>query len=424
MIEVEWGKPIWSFGVMTGTSMDGVDIALLKTDGEEIFEFGPSESGPVFGPCQSALKIALEKIKEVPTEKLRCRKTWPDWLQTSEDHVRHSIHFTAETLLFSNGINMDGPTEEPWLWIDENWGQTCSGVHGQTIVHRPDEHFTLQIGTSLLSKPASLGISVTTRSDDPEATPASYFNKQSVQVTDFRSDDMKAGGQGAPLAPFYHFALAKHIGATEPVVFLNIGGVANITWVDPRKELPEEPGALMAFDTGPGNALVNDWMFQNTNCLVMDVDGATASTGRIHRDRLKTNWGKDYLRKPGPKSLDRNDFHGVLAAMQGLSINDGAATLTAFTADCVGESLRHMPSPPTRWLVCGGGRHNRTMMQMLQARLDAPVEPVEAVGLDGDMLEAQAFAYLAVRVLRGLPTSAPSTTGCREPVCGGRISYP
>ena len=234
---------------------------------------------------------------------------------------------------------------------------------------------------------------------------------------------MEAGGQGAPLAPFYHFALAKHIGATEPVVFLNIGGVANITWVDPTKERPEEDGALLAFDTGPGNALVNDWMLEHTG-EPMDRDGAAAAKGRVHRDRLNTNSGREYLRRPGPKSLDRNDFHGVLRAMEGLSVNDGAATLTRFTADCVAASVAHMPSPPTRWLVCGGGRLNPTMMAMLQDRLDAPVERVEAVGLDGDMLEAQAFAYLAVRVLRGLPTSAPSTTGCREPVCGGRISYP
>jgi anhydro-N-acetylmuramic acid kinase len=131
-----------------------------------------------------------------------------------------------------------------------------------------------------------------------------------------------------------------------------------------------------------------------------------------------------YLDRVPPKSLDRNDFLPVLNAVSGLSTEDGAATLAAFTADCVAASLRHMPSPPTRWLVSGGGRKNLTMMRMLAERLDAPVDPVEAVGLDGDMLEAQAFAYLAVRVLRGLPTSAPSTTGCREPVCGGRISYP
>jgi len=242
-------------------------------------------------------------------------------------------------------------------------------------------------------------------------------------VSDFRSADMRAGGQGAPLAPFYHFALAKHVGATEPLAFLNIGGVGNVTWVDPTKLLPEEEGALIAFDTGPGNALVNDWM-QAQSGELLDRDGATAAQGRVHRDRLATNSGQAYLGRRPPKSLDRNDFHGVLAAMEGLSTEDGAATLTAFTADTVAQSLKHMPSPPSRWLICGGGRHNQTMMRMLADRLRAPVDPVEAVGLDGDMLEAQAFAYLAVRVLRGLPTSAPSTTGCSQPVCGGQISYP
>jgi anhydro-N-acetylmuramic acid kinase len=161
----------------------------------------------------------------------------------------------------------------------------------------------------------------------------------------------------------------------------------------------------------------------------MDAEGGAAAAGRVHRDRLASNSARAFLDRRPPKSLDRNDFRAVLSAMEGLSVEDGAATLTAFTADCVAESLRHMPASPTRWLVCGGGRRNATMMRMLAERLPAAVEPVEAariddVPLDGDMLEAQAFAYLAVRVLRGLPTSAPSTTGCRAPVCGGRVSMP
>ena len=390
MIEVERGKPIWAAGIMTGTSMDGLDVATVLTDGYEI-----SSLWNHFGPVD--FTIEDQRIIAAAIKRARQSLDEPDALYF-DMHERESGEAFWD--YFEDLYNVLDRRIE-----DVGFGTLpldAIGVHGQTIAHAPDDGLTLQI-----------------------YCPNRLMELQEAPVVwDFRSEDIRAGGQGAPLAPFYHFALAKHIGATEPVVFLNIGGVANITWVDPAKELPEEPGALMAFDTGPGNALVNDWIFQNTKCLVMDVDGATASTGRIHRDRLKTNWGKDYLRKPGPKSLDRNDFHGVLAAMEGLSINDGAATLTAFTADCVAESLRHMPSPPARWLVCGGGRHNKTMMQMLHDRLDAPVEPVEAVGLDGDMLEAQAFAYLAVRGLRGLPTSAPSTTGCREPVSGGRISYP
>ncbi|MEM7670330.1 MAG: anhydro-N-acetylmuramic acid kinase, partial [Pseudomonadota bacterium] len=181
--------------------------------------------------------------------------------------------------------------------------------------------------------------------------------------------------------------------------------------------------ALLAFDTGPGNALVDDWMARHTG-LAMDRDGGAAAAGVIRPDRLRTNSAERYLARVPPKSLDRNDFAGVLAGLEGVSLADGAATLTHFTVECIARSLGHMPTPPSRWLVCGGGRHNRTMMRMLAGRLEAPVDPVEAVGLDGDMLEAQAFAYLAVRVLRGLPTSAPSTTGCGAPVCGGRIARP
>ncbi|MEM6906993.1 MAG: anhydro-N-acetylmuramic acid kinase, partial [Pseudomonadota bacterium] len=275
------------------------------------------------------------------------------------------------------------------------------GFHGQTIMHRPDQGWTWQLGDGQK-------LAVTLRRP---------------VVWDFRSADMAAGGEGAPLAPFYHFALAKHIRAREPLAFLNLGGVGNVTWIDPTKTLPEEPGALLAFDTGPGNALVNDWMQAQTGSP-MDRDGAAAAAGRVHRDRLNSNAARAYLDRTPPKSLDRNEFAPVLRAMAGLQTEDGAATLTAFTAQCVAESLRHMPAPPTRWLVCGGGRLNRAMMGMLAETLDAPVAPVEDEGLDGDMLEAEAFAFLAVRVLRGLPTSAPGTTGCRAPVSGGRISYP
>ncbi|MEO1494532.1 MAG: anhydro-N-acetylmuramic acid kinase [Pseudomonadota bacterium] len=407
MIEVATGKPIWAIGVMTGTSMDGVDVALIRTDGETIDEFAGSVSYPVNSIRKDLIQLAMQHLANTRVKFLRAfkaRKVCIWWLDGIDRELLEMTDYAIEGLLFQGGIGLGGPTKEPWISINERMEDIALGVHGQTVIHRPDEGFTLQLGM-------------------PRAR-YRVGSRKFTSVTDFRTADMEAGGQGAPLAPFYHFALAKHIGAVEPVVLLNIGGVANITWVDPSKEKPEMDGALMAFDTGPGNALINDWMFQRTGCLVMDVDGAAASTGRVHRDRLNTNSGQEYLRRPGPKSLDRNDFHGVLAGMDGLSVNDGAATLTQFTADCVAASVRHMPSAPTRWLVCGGGRLNKTMMSMLADRLDAPVDPVEAVGLDGDMLEAQAFAYLAVRVLRGLPTSAPSTTGCREPVCGGRISYP
>jgi anhydro-N-acetylmuramic acid kinase len=223
--------------------------------------------------------------------------------------------------------------------------------------------------------------------------------------------------------PFFHFALARRIGAAAPLAFLNLGGVGNVTWVDPQAEAPEAPGALVAFDTGPGNALIDDLLAARLG-QAFDADGAVAAAGRVHEDVLADLAAHPYLRRPPPKSLDRQDFHPFLDRVAGLSTEDGAATLAALTAACVAEGARHFPEPATRWLVCGGGRRNRTLMRMLAARTNAEVEPVEAAGLDGDMLEAQAFAYLAVRVLRGLPTSAPSTTGARLPVSGGRISRP
>ncbi len=413
MVEVGTGRPVWSFGVMTGTSMDGVDIAVIRTDGENVLECHDSASLPIRGACREIVARAIGKIAEVPTDRLRRRGDWPGWLRVAERAVSGEIDHAVAQFLAGAGVHDGGtPRREPWISIAGAWEQTCSGVHGQTIVHRPEEHFTLQIGAR-----AYRGDAMSQQHN------ASFFHARATEVFDFRSDDMEAGGEGAPLAPFYHFALARKTGAEAPVAFLNIGGVANVTWVDPSQPAPSREGALLAFDTGPGNALVNDWM-QATRGAAMDEDGRTAARGRVHRDRLQSNAARAYLDRVPPKSLDRNDFSAVLAGMEGLSAEDGAATLTAFTVECVAESLKHMPSPPTRWLVCGGGRKNATMMQGLGAALGAPVEPVEAVGLDGDMLEAQAFAYLAVRVIRGLPTSAPGTTGCREPVCGGRVASP
>ena len=382
-------------GLMSGTSMDGVDAALLLTDGETVDAFGAS-GALAYGEADilNVAAVAADWTRyrppaaEAATEALAADRAAE--LAAAEGEVlRAHAGAVAQTLA--------GAAAGPMPAV--------VGFHGQTVAHAPEQGWTWQLGDG--------------------AALARVLNRP--VVWDFRSADMAAGGQGAPLVPFFHFALAKRIGAggnnPGPLAFLNIGGVANVTWVDPAKAAPEEEGALIAFDTGPGNALVNDWM-QARAGAAMDADGRAAAAGRVHRDRLASNSARAYLDRRPPKSLDRNDFHGALAAMQGLSAEDGAATLTAFTADCVAESVRHMPSAPARWLVCGGGRRNRAMMRMLAERLDAPVEPVEAAGLDGDMLEAQAFAYLAVRVLRGLPTSAPSTTGCRAPVSGGRISMP
>ena len=383
MIEVERDKPVWAIGLMSGTSMDGVDAALLHTDGERIFGFGPSvEIAPAYNDRQ---KHFIDHAGFEATRMAADGEEIDPVLRQAAEAPIHDIHLAAVFALRARA-----EAEEEVI-----------GFHGQTVFHAPESGLTVQLGD---------GAEISRRAGTPV-------------VWDFRTADMQDGGEGAPLAPFYHFALARRIGASEPVAFLNLGGVGNVTWIDPSMELPEDPGALVAFDTGPANALVNDWMLQKTGAPI-DPNGEAAAAGDVHWHLLNSNAGAAYLDRRPPKSLDRDTFQPVRKAVQDLSTEDGAATLTAFTADCVAASLQHMPAPPSRWLVCGGGRHNATMMRMLHDQLDAPVDPVEAVGLDGDMLEAQAFAYFAVRALRGLPTSAPSTTGCHQPVCGGKISYP
>ena len=274
------------------------------------------------------------------------------------------------------------------------------GFHGQTTLHLPDEGRTRQIGDGR-SLARALGVPV---------------------IWDFRSEDMRHGGQGAPLAPFYHFALARMLEIFEPVAFLNIGGVANLTWLDPSREAPEAPGACLAFDTGPGNAPINDLCQSRLN-VPLDQDGGLTSAGKVDAGILKRLLEHQrYFSRSPPKSLDRNTFSGWLSEVDACPPEDAAATLAAGVAQASAVGLTHCPNPPTRVLVSGGGRKNSGLMALVSEALDCPVLPVEEVGMDGDMLEAQAFAYLAARVYSRLPTSAPGTTGAAKPVCGGTIS--
>jgi anhydro-N-acetylmuramic acid kinase len=356
-----------ALGMMSGTSMDGVDAALVETDGETIAGFGPARFRAYAPEERAALRGVLGR--------------WPGeaGLEPVEAMLRAAHAEVAARFPEAAVI----------------------GVHGQTLAHEPGGRGTHQLGRGDLLARAS----------------------GRVVVWDFRAADVALGGEGAPLVPFFHFALARRMGAVRPLAFLNQGGVGNVTWVDPRMDAPEAPGALIAFDTGPGNALIDDFLRARLG-LDFDRDGALAAGGREDAGVLAGLEAHPYLARVPPKSLDRNDFHGFLDRVAGLSTEDGAATLSALTAACVAAGMRHFPEAPERWLVCGGGRLNRSVMAMIGARTNAPVEPVEAVGLDGDMLEAQAFAYLAVRVLRGLPTSAPGTTGVRMAVSGGRVSRP
>ncbi|WP_410468800.1 anhydro-N-acetylmuramic acid kinase [Aestuariicoccus sp. MJ-SS9] len=349
---------------MSGTSLDGVDAAMVLTDGRTIEAFGDSAYRPYTEDERASLKAVLGR--------------WPDDDLGRAPQVLHDAH--VEVL---SGLE----------------GSEVIGFHGQTLAHDPGGRGTHQMGDGDALAEA-LGRDV---------------------VWDFRSADVELGGQGAPLAPFFHFACAGWIGAEAPLAFLNLGGVGNLTWIDPRRAAPEDEGALLAFDTGPANAPINDLVAERRGWS-FDRDGALAAEGTVVDGALELFLDEAYFLKIPPKSLDRNDFSLMLDLVRELSDADAAATMTAMAAAAVMRGMEHCPAPPDRVLVTGGGRRNPVMMQMLAAGLDCPVAPVEDVGLDGDMLEAQAFGYLAVRVLRGLPTSAPGTTGVAAPVGGGRIS--
>lgn len=358
--------PIWALGAMSGTSLDGVDAAMVLTDGQRIDAFSKTGYRPYTAEERAILRAALGR--------------WHD------DDVAQA----AETVLSAHAA-----------LLGEFDGAEIVGFHGQTLAHDPRGRGTHQAGDGAALARA-LGLPV---------------------VWDFRSADVAMGGEGAPLAPFFHHACARHIGATRPVAFLNLGGVGNLTWVDPRIEAPEAEGALLAFDTGPANAPINDLVGERLG-LDCDRDGALARQGRVVDGALERFLAEPYFSRMPPKSLDRDDFKVIRSLVRDLSDADAAATMTAMAAAAVMRGIEHCPQPPERVLVTGGGRLNPVMMRMLDAGLDCPVEPVEAAGLDGDMLEAQAFAFLAVRVARGLATSAPSTTGVPAPVGGGQLSRP
>lgn len=366
------GQVVRVVGTMSGTSLDGVDAAEIETDGEVIAGFGETRYRPYSADEQAVLRAALGR--------------WPGEPGVAEaSAVIEAAH--AEVLAPFGAA-------------------TLVGFHGQTLAHDP-------YGRS--------GAGPRTHQAGDGAALAARLGR--AVVWDFRSADMRLGGQGAPLAPFFHFACARRIGAEAPLAFLNLGGVGNLTWLDPRADRPEAPGAILAFDTGPANAPINDLMTERRG-LAYDAGGALAARGRVVDGALELFLAEGYFRKIPPKSLDRNDFSLMLDLVRELDDADAAATMTAMAAAAVMQGLEHCPTPPARVLVTGGGRHNPVMMRMLAAGLDCPVAPVEAVGLDGDMLEAQAFAYLAVRVARGLPTSCPGTTGVRAAVGGGIVSQP
>ncbi len=358
--------PVTSIGLMSGTSLDGIDAALLTTDGER-----------VVAPGESLSKTYKPKLRDAIRG-----------LLGSED--REAAREVERKLTGAHAKLVARLLEQAGL---EPGDVRVIGFHGHTITHRPPVNggtgWTWQIGDGA-ALAAATGIPV---------------------VNDLRSADMAAGGHGAPLVPVYQAALAS--AAELPAAVLNLGGVGNVTWIGEGA-----PGSLVAFDTGPGNALIDDWIARHTGKR-RDKNGKRAARGTVDAARLAAMLEHAYFDLPPPKSLDRLDFN--LAAVEGLGVEDGAATLTRFTAETVARAIPRLPAPPRAWYVTGGGRHNATLMRELADVLAAPVHPVESLGWDGDMLEAQAFAYLAVRSLRELPLTFPGTTGCRAPVTGGEF---
>lgn len=345
-----------AIGLMSGTSLDGIDVAMIETDGCDRVLPGAALTFPYPPEFRERLWSVLGGVGQV------------------EDVEEELTRLHAEAV-------------KNFLRQYPGNAAEVVGFHGHTILHRPAEGRTRQIGDGALLA-VRLGLDV---------------------VADFRSADVAAGGEGAPLAPLYHAALAAAL--PKPIAVLNIGGVANVTWIG-------GPGEILAFDTGPGNALVDDWVRQHTG-EAADFDGALARGGAVSAAHVENFLATPYFDQLPPKSLDRDDFRGALPT--GLSLEDGAATLTEMTAAAVAAAARHFPAPVVQWLVTGGGRHNPALMEALGRRLGVAVRTVEAVGWHGDALEAQAFAYLAVRSALGLPLSLPSTTGVPRPTCGGRL---
>lgn len=366
-------------GQMSGTSADGIDLAEVDTDGRDVATAGATLYAPYDPALREAVLGAAREAARMPGERLRRREAWPSGLHRLERRLTDA--------------NADALRRFPVRF-------ELVGYHGQTVHHRPEEGISVQLGDGERLARA-LGVPV---------------------VWDFRRADIEAGGQGAPLAPFYHHAVARSKRLGGPCAVVNLGGVANVSFVDPSVRAPEEKGALLAFDTGPGCALIDAWI-ERHGAGTRDEDGALAARGRVMREPLAALLEHPYLERPPPKSLDREAFS--LDPLAGCSLGDGAATLAALTAAAVAGAARWAESPPLRWHLCGGGRRNAAVAAALGRSLgSASVGTVEALGLDGDFLEAQAFAYLARRSLDGLPLSTSSTTGCALPVSGGRLAVP
>lgn len=362
---------VWrALGLMSGTSMDGIDVAVIETDGEAVVARGHTATYPYSDSFREKLRQGLFEVAG-----LRQRDERPGRLKLLEQYLTELHAEAVSHYLADHHIDP--------LSID------VIGFHGQTVLHRPEKGLTVQLGDgALLSRLAGRPV-----------------------VYDLRAADVAAGGQGAPLAPAYHRALAAGIDV-RPLAILNLGGVANVTWIG-------RDGTLIAFDTGPASAMIDDWVHSRTG-KPFDEDGKLAGAGKVHEDILADLLSHPYFVEPPPKSLDRNAFS--LSRLAHLSTEDGAATLTAFSAAAIVRARKHFPEQPALWIVAGGGRRNATLMSMIATRLMATVLPAEEFGLDGDAVEAEAWAFLAVRSRLGLPITFPGTTGVPQPLSGGVLA--
>jgi len=364
-----------AIGLMSGTSMDGIDVALIETDGEAIYALGPACAFPYSPPERHLLHEAM-----VFARGMRVRDDRSGVLALAESMLtsKHAGSVRAFAQTYGIGRSSIGVV----------------GFHGQTVIHRPEQGLTVQLGDGA-GLSAALGVPV---------------------VYDFRAADVERGGQGAPLVPIFHRALALHAGLPLPAAFINIGGISNITFV------PEGPAeGLIAFDSGPGNCLIDDWALRHTG-EPLDRDARLALSGHVNREALGALIAHPYFKAPAPKSLDRGTF--TLDAIEGLSPADGAATLTAFTVAGIAAAARLLPAQPRIWIVAGGGARNPYMFEGLRRVLGAQTIAADEAGFSADFIEAQAFAYLAVRRLNELPSTFAGTTGVSEPVVAGVVAHP
>ena len=366
---------VQAIGLMSGTSLDGVDVALIETDGARIARFGPTGYRPYSDDEQALLHKALKQ-----GARLTERTARPGVLAEADAFVTRVHAETVEAFFATEHIDKSGVA--------------IVGFHGQTVLHRPAARLTVQIGDG-----------------------AALARRLELLVAyDFRAADVAAGGQGAPLVPAFHQALARDLKRAHPIAVLNVGGVANVTFVD--------GGDPIACDTGPGNALIDDFMRARTGAP-LDRDGDQAAKGRVDEAFVARVLADGFFGLPYPKSLDRNAFAFANIGLPDFSVADGAATLSALTAASVARVVRLLPEPPRAWIVAGGGARNPTLMRMLAERLKpASVETADAVGWSSQSIEAQAFAYLAVRTRNGLPITFPQTTGVAQPMQGGVIARP